>query len=220
MNNFKKISSKYKTNTESEFEPGSKKRILKNKLGIKKKLELDRIEIEAYMKAENYLIRNYNKDHRFSSKDIHLINRVFLGEIYEWAGKLRDVNVSKVNFMFASAFALPELMKEFEKNVLYINTPCQGDLNSIALKIAEVHTELLLLHPYRDGNGRTARLLATIMSYQAGFPGIDFSFIGGKGKEFNKYIRAVQNGMEKNYALMEDIMKRGIKLSLRKFEKT
>lgn len=57
------------------------------------------------------------------------------------------------------------------------------------------------------------------MSYQAGNPGIDFGFIGSKGKEFNNYILAVQSGMDRKYKPMENIIERGIKLALKKFAK-
>jgi len=90
------------------------------------------------------------------------------------------------------------------------------NLDEIALKIAEVHVEFLLLHPYREGNGRTARLLATIMAYQSGLPGIDFSFIKSKGKEFDNYISAIQNGMKKDYNKMKNIILKALYLSVQK----
>lgn len=218
MNSKNKFSSKYKTNIKSEYEPGSNNKILRNKLGIRNKTDLNYEEYNAYFEAENKLIRKFDKDHKFKVEDIHYINKIFLGNIYDWAGKLREVNISKGGFSFASAFALPSAMNEFELNVLKPNTPCKGEIENISTQIAKVHTELLLLHPYREGNGRTARLLAILMSYQAGLPGIDFSFIKSKGKEFNRYIQAVQNGMDNNFELMEEIIRKGIKLSLKKYE--
>ncbi|MBK8549856.1 MAG: Fic family protein [Ignavibacteria bacterium] len=216
----KNISSKYKANIKSEFEPGSNEKILKNKLGIKSKKDLDSAEYDAYVNAENTLIKKVQIDHEFCIEDIHNVNKIFLGNIYNWAGKLRDVNISKGGFTFASAFALPEALKDFEKNVLRRNTPPHGDLENVIRQIAEVHTELLILHPYREGNGRTARLLAILMAYQAGLPGIDFSFIKTKGKEFDNYIKAVEDGMDQNYVTMKLIIKKGINLSLKKFVKS
>lgn len=118
MKSLNKISSIYQLNTESEFQQGTRNKILKNIPGVKKKSEIDKMEIEAYINAENKLIRRYDKDHRFDSDDIHYINKIFLGKIYDWAGKLRDVNISKGGFLFTSAFALPQALKEFEINVL------------------------------------------------------------------------------------------------------
>ena len=101
--------------------------------------------------------------------------------------------------------------------MLRANTPCTGStLDEITLKIAIVHVELLLIHPYGEGNGRTARLLATLMAYQADLPGIDFGFIGGRGKGFDRYIAAIQQGMNENFVPMKVIVLKALKRALRR----
>ena len=77
-----------------------------------------------------------------------------------------------------------------------------------------VPMEFLLLHPYREGNGPTARLLATVMAYQAGLPGIDMAFIKRRGREFEAYIAAVQEGSSGNCASMTAIVLRGLRRAL------
>ncbi len=79
-----------------------------------------------------------------------------------------------------------------------------------------VHAEVLVLHPYREGNGRTARLLATLMAYQAGLPGIDFGFIGSRGLEFAKYASAVQSALTRRVKPMERIVLRALRRALRR----
>jgi cell filamentation protein len=107
-------------------------------------------------------------------------------------------------------------MKVFERNVLQELTPCNGvGVDEFAVQIAPVHAELLLIHPYREGNGRTARLLATLLAYQAGMPGIDFSFIKSRGKEFEKYVHAIHAALNDDYLPMKDIIKRGLVLAQR-----
>ena len=202
-----KISSKYTTEYESEYQPGSRNHVLKNKLGITSIRKMEDAELAGYMHAERSMLSEFAIDQQLRLKNIHQLHRLFLGNMYEWAGTYRTVNISKGGFPFASALALPQAMKEFEKKVLKPNTPCHGaTLEEIASKIAIVHVEFLLLHPYREGNGRTARLLATLMAYQANLKGIDFGFIGSNGKNFNAYIRAIQSGIERNYAPMQKII--------------
>ena len=121
----KKISSKYITVDLDEFQPGSRRKVLKNKLGIIKIKEIDDAEFKGYYFAERELIKIFKKDQKFTLNDLHLINKIFLGNIYEWAGKTRTVNISKGNFIFATTFGLIRLLPEFEKNVLFKNTPCQ-----------------------------------------------------------------------------------------------
>ena len=78
--------------------------------------------------------------------------------------------------------------------------------------ISETHTELLLIHPFREGNGRVARLLSTLMALQAGFPMLDFTFISEYQR--SKYIIAVQAGMCKNYQPMEALFSEILEMSI------
>jgi len=71
------------------------------------------------------------------------------------------------------------LMEDLEKGPLREFTPCRFDTIGKTVKaLAIVHTELVLIHPFRDGNGRVARLLATLMALQAELPPLDFSETG------------------------------------------
>jgi cell filamentation protein len=174
-------------------------------------------EIERDIEAEHALMGVFGQHHTFTRKDIDRIHRLFLGKIYAWAGTTRDVNISNGGFAFAPWHLVPQLMNDLERDVLAKHTPCGGaTIEEIAEHIAVVHLELLPIHPYREGNGRTARLLATMMAYQAGMPGINFGFIGSRGKEFVGYVSAVQAGLNDNYAPMTAIVLRALRRALRR----
>jgi cell filamentation protein len=209
---------KYLADGADGFQPGSRGKLLKNLLGITRIRDMEDAELDGYMSAERELLGIFDKDHRFDLDNLNLIHKKFLGKIYSWAGEYRSVNLSKGGFVFATAIAIHRgLMKDFEKKVLFVHTPCSGKiLEEIALHIATVHVEFLLIHPYREGNGRTARLLATLMAYQAGLPGIDFGFIRSRGKEFDRYISAIQAGLRQNYKPMQQIILKALKRALRK----
>lgn len=167
--------------TEAQFEPCSGGRVLKNLLGIKRKREMDEIEHQEQLRALKELIKNYGEKHRFTSKDIRRIHKVWLGNIYEWAGQYRHVNASKGGFLFAAAGHVPKLMADLEKGPLREFTPCCFEsMEEVVRAIAVVHTELVLIHPFREGNGRAARLLSVLMALQAGLPPLDFGGIKGK----------------------------------------
>lgn len=70
----------------------------------------------------------------------------------------------------------------------------------------EVHVEIILIHPFREGNGRLSRALSTLMALQAGLPPLDFSPIE-KGKKKQDYFRAIRSGWDKNYEPMKDIFR-------------
>jgi len=200
---------------EAQFEPSSRRRVLKNLLGIKRKREMDRVEAREQLRALHELIEIYGKNHRFTAGDICRIHKVWLGTIYPWAGKYRQVNLAKEDFVFAAANQIPRLMEELEKGPLREFTPCRFDqIEKIAKSLAVVHTELVLIHPFRDGNGRVARLLATLMALQGGLPPLDFS--GLKGRKRKEYFTAVRMGLDRDYRAMEAIFNDVILKTLRK----
>ncbi len=212
-----KLSPKYNTTglIEAQFEPGSRGRVLRNKLGIKRKREMDRVELEAQLRAFTKLAGMFSIKHRFTAKDICRIHEVWLGDIYEWAGKYRQVNVSKGEFPFASAAQIPKLMKDLERGLLKEFTPCNfKTLEEVARAIATVHVELVLIHPFREGNGRVARLLADLMAMQANYPPLDYTSIS-RGTQRKAYFRAVQEGINKNYQPMIKIFDRVISRTLK-----
>ena len=187
---------------EAQFEPGSRRQVLKNLLGIKTKRKMDLVEALAYERALARLERRYDKDHRFTAQDICQIHKIWLEEIYGWAGKYRKVKLTKGNFPFAFPSEIPKLMKVFEKDSLRHNTPCNFKSRERVIKaLAEIHAELVLIHPFREGNGRTARILATLMALQADMPRLNFSSITGRKQK--KYIAAIHAGLDKDYRLME-----------------
>ncbi|MBI3313640.1 MAG: Fic family protein [Candidatus Omnitrophica bacterium] len=203
------------TGVEIEFEAGTSQKVLKNLFGIKKQVELDRIENIALKQAEDIFFRKLvREDKRFTAKDIRNMHKVWLGKIYEWAGSYRSVDLEKGNFRFAHAKHIPQLMSDFEKDYLAKQTPCRFKTRDrIVLALAEVHTELVLIHPFREGNGRLARILSTLMALQAGLPLLDFTPIE-KGKKKQEYFTAVQIGISKNYKPMQKIFREIIEKSL------
>lgn len=80
--------------------------------------------------------------------------------------------------------------------------------------LAVVHAELVLVHPFRDGNGRCARLLSTLMGLQAGLRTLDLS--GIRGIERRRYVAAVHAAFGKDYAPMEGVFRRVIERNLRR----
>src|SRR4030042_7127328 len=189
---------------EAQFEPSAHARVLKNLLGIKSKREMDQVEAEEQLRVLEELITLYDQNHRFSSADVRRIHKIWLGPIYAWAGQYRRVNLSKGDFPFAPANQIPRLMVELDEGPRRQYTPCRFTvMDEIVKAIAIVHTELLLIPPFREGNGRAARLLAILMALQAGLPPLDFG--GIKGRKRQEYFAAVQAGLDRNYTPMEKV---------------
>ncbi len=198
---------------EAQFEPGSCRRVLKNKLGVIKKREMDRIERRELVRTLEQLYEIYDSKHRFTASDIKSIHKIWLDNVYEWAGEYRQVNLGKGDFSFAVSAQIPVLMKELERGPLRKFTPCiYNSHDRIAEALAVVHTELVLIHPFREGNGRTARILADVMAAQAGLPPLDFS---GMARKKKAYIEAIHAGLDRDYKQMEKIFMSVIRRTLR-----
>ena len=200
---------------ETEFEPGSRNRVLRNRLGIRSIRDVERRESAALLRATEHMIDVTRSDQRFSANDIRAMHRVWLGDIYEWAGEYRHVNLAKSGFMFAAANRVPHLMRDFSAGPLREYTPC--NFSSVEMQVralAVVHAELVLIHPFRDGNGRCARLLSTLMGVQAGLPPLPFGSL--RGIEKRRYLSAIHAAFLKNYACMESVFRRLIERTLKR----
>lgn len=85
---------------------------------------MDFAEARALEQATDALVRTYGETHRFTAADLCHCHHIWLGDIYDWAGHFRQVNVSKDGFPFAAAKQVPALMDQFERDVLRRCTPC------------------------------------------------------------------------------------------------
>ncbi|MBI5816494.1 MAG: Fic family protein [Nitrospinae bacterium] len=207
---------KYDTSSlaDAQFEPGSRGQVLKNLPGIKKKREIDGIESAEQERVLNELVVKVKVKHRFTARDISNMHKAWLGSIYAWAGSYRNVNIGKGGFSFAAAQHIPQLMRGLEKGPLKKYTPCNfSSTGEVVKALAVVHTELVLIHPFREGNGRLARILAILMALQAGLPPLDFA--GIKGRMRQEYFAAVRAGVSRNYRPMEQVFRSVIRLTLK-----
>ena len=186
---------------EAEFQPGSRHRVLRNYLGITSKIEMDRTEYEALLRVQENYLKKITPKTRFTAALICRMHGDWLGKIYPWAGQYRSVELQKGAFRWPPANRVAENMTIFERDCLRRNTPCQpGTLKEVAKQIAEVHAELLLIHPFREGNGRLARWLADLMCLQTGFP-LPKGQLSGRGAKIRqeRYLEAVKRGYLQNY---------------------
>lgn len=176
--------------------------ILPNKLGITDKKELGEAEAEGFANAELDLIEELTNETIFDIDYIRDIHRRSLSHLYDFAGEYRSVNMSRGDFFFAAAHVIPRAMQNFEQEVL-LNLPHEYESREQLIRdIGKVHAELLFIHPFRDGNGRTMRILANLMCYKQGYGEINMKPVG-KGGEMRKiYIAGVQAADKEDYEPM------------------
>lgn len=123
--------------------------VLENKLGIKNSNELAKKEEEITKRKAKELYENNLLDtfEAGTFKGLSEIHEYLFSDIYEFAGKIRDVNIAKGNFRFAPLMYLTEALKNIEK--------MKEDTFE---EIVEKYVEMNIAHPFREGNGRSTRI--------------------------------------------------------------
>jgi len=190
------MSDRYDTTStvEGQYEQGSAESVLKNKLGIVDSAEMNQVELELLEDLTLALLDQIEIDQQLDISDICDWHRRWMGTVYDWAGEYRTVNMSKDGFPFAASHLIPALMETFNDKFLSSLTPCDRMSDDELIEaLAAVHVEFILIHPFREGNGRLARLLATIMALQAGKPLLDFSTLN---EQKDAYVAAIQAGLD------------------------
>ena len=122
---------------------------LENKLNITDSAELARMEEKISKKKAVELFENGYLDtyEAGSFQMLVAIHRYLFDEIYDFAGKIRNVNIAKGNFRFAPVMYLQAAIENVEKMP-----------QSTFDEIIEKYVEMNIAHPFREGNGRSTRI--------------------------------------------------------------
>ena len=127
---------------------------LENKLGLTSSADLAREEERLSKKKAVELFENGMLDTLPAGKfsTLQAIHKYLFEDIYDFAGKLRTVNLAKGNFRFAPLMYLEAALANIEKMP-------QGTFN----EIIEKYVEMNVAHPFREGNGRSMRIWLDLM---------------------------------------------------------
>lgn len=179
--------------------------VLINKLDIRDQKELDTVEkqitllrgiqAEQEMCFENVDFEFYRSLHRFLFVDL-----------YDWAGELRTINISKKGTVFCEFSELEHIgVLKFERLKamdLLRDMPDDAFLD----EICELYHELNMLHPFREGNGRTLRLFITLLVRNTGRD-INFSLCDSDILNIAT-IKAAQGDTSMLRKVLEDIIEK------------
>ena len=121
---------------------------------------------KAYALFESSLLNTIEAGTVNGLKQIHAY---LFGGLYDFAGKIRTVNISKGGFRFAAAEFLPQTLDEIQKMP-----------ETTFEQIAEKYVEMNIAHPFREGNGRTTRIWLDLMLKKSLKKCVDWSLINKK----------------------------------------
>lgn len=142
--------------------------MLENKLGIESSAELADVEEKITKKRALEIYESGFLDTLESGtfSSLSKIHKYLFGDIYEFAGKIREVNIAKGNFRFAPLMYLNESLKNIDKMK-------QSSFD----EIIEKYVEMNIAHPFREGNGRSTRIwLDLILKKELGYV-VDWSLV-------------------------------------------
>ena len=146
-----------------------------NKFGIRDEKALD--AAEGIITASNAsLLEQQPMPGWYNFAHYKAIHRFLFGDIYEWAGEIRDVDLSKQGTHFFPADEIERVGSAiFARVQKSLSNPKQA-FKSYAKTTAQLYHEINMLHPFREGNGRTQRAFFAQLIRQAGYE-INFSAV-------------------------------------------
>ena len=134
--------------------------ILENKLGLTNQVELAKVEekLSKQKAKELYDCGKINEIEVGTFKGLSEIHEFLFSDIYDFAGKIRSVNIAKGNFRFAPVMYL-------EHSLQHIDQMPQTSFEEIIKKYVEMN----IAHPFREGNGRTQREVIRSLALMKGY---------------------------------------------------
>lgn len=163
--------------------------VLENKLNIDNEAELAKIEEEMSKKKALELFETGYLDtlEAGTFEALKQIHKYLFSEIYEFAGEIRKVNIAKGNFRFASLEYLEEAIEKIEMMP-----------QSTYEQIIEKYVEMNIVHPFREGNGRSTRIWLDLILKKEMNKVIDWSKV-----DKNEYLLAMERSPIKDMEIKE-----------------
>jgi len=167
--------------------------ILKNKLNITNQIELARTEEKISKQKAKQLFDSADikkvEIGRFSG--LCFIHSYLFEEMYDFAGKIREVNISKGDFRFAPVMYLKQSLN-------HIDTMPQSSFD----EIVEKYVEMNIAHPFREGNGRATRIWLDLILKKEIKQVVDWNKVD-KDDYLSAMMRSVVKDIEIKFLLKE-----------------
>ena len=156
--------------------------VLRNLVGAKTYEDLNRAEAEFVASRTGRFLEGALFSPSGSLEDLCCIHKVLFQDIYDWAGQVRTIEIRKN--MEGSEFFLPSVnivtgiawsQAELQKDHLLMGF----DRPEFIERLSYHYDNYNFVHPFREGNGRTQRLLWTLICHNAGFD-LDWRLVSGE----------------------------------------
>ncbi|MBC2656753.1 putative adenosine monophosphate-protein transferase Fic [Pseudomonas sp. MSSRFD41] len=173
--------------------------VLRNKLNIQVMADLEAAERDITAVTVSRVVYVAPP---YSLENFKVLHRKLFSDLYEWAGELRNVDISKGGTRFCNCARIEAEALKIFSDLQKVNWLGGLDKKTFCEKLAEFYCELNMIHPFREGNGRVQRLFFEHLALSAGYE-LDWEDVSQP-----EWLEANINGVYVNYAPMTEIFKR------------
>lgn len=164
-----------------------------NLLGLTSKDALNEQEALGVATVERYLLEEVDYPIEFSVWLVQDLHRRAFGQLYDWAGQWRRTVPNVGAYVPPDAARVPQLLYEFADEVRYRQQqlPAEPTPEKVAEVLAYAHHRLVAIHPFTNGNGRTARLVTDLLAYNYGYQAVVL-YQREPGEARTQYLAAIR----------------------------
>lgn len=149
--------------------------VLINKFDLHDQSDLNAVEAtlvtaKAIQWEEDPLCTSFDFEH------YRAVHRHLFGDLYEWAGQTRTINISKKGTQFCPAAEIPQISRAIFTRLARENYFRGLPKEAFVAELVDFYERTNELHPFREGNGRTQRVFLAQLARQAGY-WLDFSSV-------------------------------------------
>jgi cell filamentation protein len=149
--------------------------VLRNLLGIKDQAALEKAESSlSFLRTSE--LREQPVQGNFDLKHLQAIHQRLFGDVYDWAGQLRHVEIQKGQTDFARHMVIESAAGQLFSQLATEQQLRGLDADQFSRRAGYYFGEINVLHPFREGNGRTQREFIAQLAQSSGHP-IDWSGI-------------------------------------------
>ena len=181
-----------------------------NRLNIKDINIISEIEKELLIESYETLHAQLNESTIFDEKYLCVIHHMIFSSLYKWGGKYRSVNISKGDSIFCPYMNLDSFSKDVFRKLKNDNYLKDYEITSkrdaFIEKLSYYIYELIVLHPFNEGNGRSIRLFFDMIVTYNGYEYINYK----NTLKNNNYISVSIDCMETNCTKMGKITDNGL----------
>jgi len=142
--------------------------VLRNRFGIVDAAILEMTEADLVAARSRELVRNPLKG-QFDLRHLQAIHHYLFGDLYEWAGELRTVDISKNDNMFAHHAHIVSAAELIFERLAAAQYLAGLDADAFSSRVAYFLGEINALHPFREGNGRAQREFISHLAQANGY---------------------------------------------------